>query len=148
MIACTSAKCLATLTPMRSACWALRFRFMSGNNFFAASSDTTSATEFASMWGKAILFCMIACRPTSSKCDLTLMTSVLPLAPVDQLEEDRPQVSFGHCCSSPLCVIPYVPFILRINRNLNLFVDSAEDLDGSPKLGSWDRLSSWHLAPQ
>ena len=49
---------------------------------------------------------------------------------------------------SPVC--DTFRHILCINRNLNvgLFDDSAEDLDGSPKLGSWDRLSSWHLAPQ
>ena len=29
-----------------------------------------------------------------------------------------------------------------------LFVDSAEDLDGSPKLDSWNRVSPWHLASQ
>ena len=40
--------------------------------------------------------------------------------------------------------------VFRLNRNLDvrLLVDTAEDLDGSPKLGSWNRLSAWHLASQ
>ena len=82
------------------------------------------------MWWYSILFCLMAGGPTSSKCDLTL-------------EQDRPQVSMWPlfqltCHTSRL--------ILRIYRNLNvrLFVDPAEDLDGSPKLGRWNRLSAWH----
>ena len=32
--------------------------------------------------------------------------------------------------------------------NDSRFVDSVEDFDGSPKLGSWNRLSPWHMASQ
>ena len=58
---------------------ALRSRFKSGSNRLAASSATTSAKELASMWWKPILFCVIDDGRTSSRCDLTLMTSVTPL---------------------------------------------------------------------
>ena len=46
-----------------------------------------------------------------------------------------------------MCVITF-RHVLRVNWNLDVgrFVDSAEDLDGTPKLGSWNSLSAWHLA--
>ena len=148
MSACTSAKLLATPTPVRSAFLALRSRFMSGNKRFAASSATTSAKVFASMWWKSVLFCMIAVGSTSSKCDLTFVTSVKPLRTSINWERIDHKSPFGPCSNSPV----YNTFhhIIRIYRNLDvrLFVGSAGDLDGSPKLGSWNRLSAWRMASQ
>ena len=111
---------------------------------FAASSATTSAKEFASVWWKSILFCLIADGPTPNVTYIFQAT-----APVYQLEKGQPQVTIWPLFQlTPVCDTSR--HILRINRNLDirLFVDSAEDLDGSPKLGSWNPLSLWHLASQ
>ena len=69
--------------------------------------------------------------------------------------DTRVSCSLRHV-KNPKCSLEFSPVcdtsrhIRRINRNLDnrLFVDSAEALDGSPKLGSWNLLSAWHLASQ
>ena len=101
MSACTSARRLAAPIPLRSAFLALRCRFRSGSNRFAASSATTSAKEFASMWWKPILFCVMTDGPTSSKCDLTLMTSVTPLPPSISWKWIDHKSPLGPCSKSP-----------------------------------------------
>ena len=113
---------------MRSAFLALRSRFMSGHKRFAASSATTSAKVFASMWWKSVLFCLIAFGPTSSKCDLTLMTSVKPLRTSINWKRIDHKSPFGPCSNSP--VFHTFHHIIRIYRNLDvrLFVDSAGGL--------------------
>ena len=70
-------------------------------------------------------------------------------APVDQLEKDRPQVPIRSLLqfSSVYDAPRHVP---RINRDLDvrLPIDSAENLDGSPEFGPWNRLPAWHLTSQ
>ena len=92
--------------PTRSAHLALRSRFKSGSRRFAASSATTSAREFASMWWKAILFCLMTDRPASSKCDLTLVKSVTPLRSSINWKRIDHKSPLGPCTKSPLCAMP------------------------------------------
>ena len=104
MSACTKANRFATPTPTRSAHLALRSRFKSGNRSFAASSATTSAREFASMWWwKAILFCLMTDGPASSNCDLTLIKSVTPLLSSINWKRIDHKSPLGPCTRSP-CV--------------------------------------------
>ena len=114
MSACTRANRFATPTPTRSAHLALRSRFKSGSRRFAASSATTSAREFASMWWKAILFCLITDGPTSSKCDLTLMKSVTPLLSSINWKRIDHKSPFCPCTRSPLCAMPLVTYFASI----------------------------------
>ena len=52
--------------------------------------------------------------PSSSKCDLTLITSVTPLL-VDQLEKDSPQVPIGSLLPiTPVCAMPLVTYFTSI----------------------------------
>ena len=86
---------------------------------------------------------------SSSKCDLTLITSVTPLRSSISWKRIDHKSPPGPCSRSPpVCNAPR--HVFRINRNLDvrLLVDPAEDLDSSPKFGSWNRLSAWHLASQ
>ena len=108
---------------------ALRSRFRSGSNRFAASSATTSAKEFASMWWRPILFCVMTGRPTSSKCDLTLMTSVTPLRPSISWKKIDHKSPFGPCSKSPLCMMPLVTYFVSIGR-LSAWYLSAWQLEG------------------
>ena len=88
MSACTRANRFATPTPTRSAHLALRSRFKSGSRRFAASSATTSAREFASMWWKAILFCLMTDGPASFQVRLDLDEVRDTTAFINQLEKD------------------------------------------------------------
>ena len=98
---------------------ALRSRFMSGNKRLAASSATTSAKEFASMWWTSILFCLIAVGPTSSKCNLTLMTSVKPLRVSINWKRIDHKSPFGPLFQvAPVCDTFH--HTIRIYRNLDV----------------------------
>ena len=99
-------KRFATRTPTRSANLALRSRFKSGSKRFAASSATTSAREFASLWWKAILFCLMTDGPASSKCDLTLIKSVTPLRSSINWKRIDHKSPLRPCTRSPLCAMP------------------------------------------
>ena len=98
---------------------------------------------------EADLFCVMTDGPTSFKCDLTLMTSVTSLRSSNSWKRMDHKSPSGPCSRSPpVCDAPR--HVFRMNRNLDvrLLIDTAEDLDGAPKLGSWNRLSAWHLASQ
>ena len=138
----------ATPNPTRSAHLALRSRFKSGNRRFAASSATTSAREFASMWWKAILFCLMADWPASFKCDFTLIKSVTPLRSSINWKRIDHKSPLGPCTRSPVCAMPLVTYSRRSNLDVRLPIDFAENLDSSPKFGSWNRLFAGHLTSQ
>ena len=74
------------------------------------------------------------------------MTSVLPLRPSISWKKATTSLHFAHVPAPPVC--DTFRHVLRVNRNLDVgrFVDTTEDLNGSPKLGSWHSLSAWHLA--
>ena len=138
------------LTPMRSAFRAFRSRFdVCAANVSPPPRPRRPPKNSQACGGNAILCCLMAGGPTSSKCGLTLTTSVLPLRPsINWKRIDHMSPMWPLFQLSPVCET--FRHVLRINRNLDvgLFVDSAEDLDGSPKHGSWNRLSAWHLPSQ
>ena len=83
---------------------------------------------------KSCLSCWIAHGPTSSECDLTLMTSVLPLRPSINGKKNRPQVPIRPFFQlAPLC--DTFRIVLRVNResDVGLFVDATKCLNGSPE---------------
>ena len=81
---------------------------------FAASSATTSSREFASMWWKAILFCLMTDGPASSKCDLTLIKSVTPLRSSISWKRIDHKSPLGPCTRSHLCAMHLVTYFASI----------------------------------
>ena len=68
-------------------------------------------------------FCLaeIAGGPTSSKCDLTLMTDVLPLRPAINGKRIDHRFPFGRFSSSHLCVTPFVTYFASIGSRMLVF---------------------------
>ena len=97
-------------------------RFKSGSRRFAASSATTSAREFASMWWKAILFCLMTDGPASSKCDLTLIKSVRSSISWKRIDHKSP---LDPCTRSPLCAIPLVTYFASIGIWMFVFPSTS-----------------------
>ena len=67
------------------------------------------------------LSCWIANGPTSSRCDLTLMTYVLPLRPSINRKRIDHRSQFGPYSSSPVCVTPFVTYFASIESWMLVF---------------------------
>ena len=70
---------------------------------------------------KALLSCWIADGPTSSRCDLTLMTYVMPLRPSINRKRLDHRSPFGPYSSSPVCVTPFVTYFASIESWMLVF---------------------------
>ena len=66
------------------------------------------------MWWKPILFCVITDGPTSSKCDLTLMTSATLLRSSISWNRIDHKSPLGPCSRSPPCTMPFVAYFASI----------------------------------
>ena len=121
---------------------ALRSRFKSGSNHLAASSATKSAKEFA----KPILFCVMTDRPTSSKCDLTLRTSVTPLRSSISWNKIDHKSPLGPCSRSHLCAMPLVTYFASIGIGMFDFSSTRLRIWMAPRhsaLGTVRLLGTW-----
>ena len=148
MSACTRANLFATLTPKRS----VIFHFSVLNSCRAATAWLPPRPRRLSRSSPACdekQFCWIGDGPTSSKCDLTLMTSVLPLRPSTNRKKVSPQVPMWPVFQlAPLC--DTFRYVFRVDRETDvaLFFNATECLNGSPKLCPRNSLSAWHKTSQ
>ena len=87
--------------------------------------------------------------PVSSKCDLTSGMFVLPMRSSINWKKIGQRSPSAPCSNLLLCVPPFVTYIASIGSWIvSLFIETAEDLNCSLELSSWNRLFLGNLPSQ